>query len=81
MHDSVADSANLGQILDNAILRICQCFQYQRNALLMIRLVDLCDLLLAASLLVREHAVNADTLAKAFCQNRFGIGIDQLILQ
>ena len=81
MHDSVADRADFRKIFDNAVYRVCQCFQYQGNTLLMIRLVDLGNFLLAARLLVREHAVNADPLAKALSQDSFRIGIDQLKFQ
>ena len=82
--DSMADSADLTQRLQNASLLVGQCIQNQADCLVVIRHRDLIEFLagvISLILISDAGSFHADSLAKALCQKLFRLRIDYLELQ
>ena len=81
VYDTMTYCTDLGEILNHAVLGICEGCKHVLDCYFVIRKRIFKNNLLAAGGGVLQTAVNADTLAKTYGQSLLGLGVDQLILQ
>ena len=81
LHHTVADSTNLGQIVDNLTLALGQSFFNLSKSLGLIFHHGIGSPSVAIGLVGEDTVIQTNTLANTLCQNDLAIHIDQLILQ